>query len=318
MIRSLLLAAAVVAGLLTVPGQAGAAGIGEVTGFGTNPGALKMFRYVPAGLAAGRPVVVALHGCTQTAATYGTNAGWIELADRWRLTVVLPEQQTANNLNRCFNWFQAGDITRGLGEAESIAQMVRRTVGDTAADPGRVQVTGLSAGGAMTAVMLATYPELFIGGAIIAGLPYRCASALFDAFSCLNPGKDRTPAQWGDLVRQASSFTGPWPAVSIWHGSADHTVAPVNQRELIEQWTNVHGIGSTPSGTDTVAGFPHAVYRNASGRTVVESYTITGMDHGQPVDPGTGTGQCGHTAPFLLDVNVCAAWQLVMFWQLNS
>src|SRR6266496_6459243 len=150
-----------------------------------NPGNLGMVRYVPSGLPAGRPVVVALHGCTQTASAYGTGSGWQELADRMRFTVLMPEQKTANNSNRCFNWFEPGDTTRGQGEAESIAQMVHQTITDTGADPSRVYVTGLSAGAAMTAVMLATYPELFAGGGIVAGIAYRCASSMIDAFSCM-------------------------------------------------------------------------------------------------------------------------------------
>jgi poly(hydroxyalkanoate) depolymerase family esterase len=312
--KRLLLSIIIVAGSLIGVTQASAATITEVAGFGTNPGALKMFRYIPDGLPAGRPVVVALHGCTQTAAAYGANAGWIELADRWRFTVVLPEQQQANNLSRCFNWFQQSDITRGQGEAESIAQMVRRTVTDTA--PTRVAVTGLSAGGAMTAVMLATYPELFAAGGVVAGLPYRCATTMIDAFSCMNPGKNLTPAQWGDLVRTASP--GPWPAVTIWHGTSDFTVAQANQRELVEQWTNVHGIPATPTSTDTVAGYPHAVYRTAAGRTAVETYSITNMGHGQPVDPGTTDFHCGHTAAFVLDVNICAAWHLGVSWHFDT
>src|SRR4051812_13556346 len=76
-----------------------------------NPGNLAMVRHVPDGLPAGRPVVVALHGCTQTASTYGTGSGWVELADRLRFTVLLPEQQTSNNISRCFNWFERGDTT---------------------------------------------------------------------------------------------------------------------------------------------------------------------------------------------------------------
>jgi poly(3-hydroxybutyrate) depolymerase len=134
----------------------------------------------------------------------------------------------------------------------------------------------------------------------------------------MNPGKNLTPAQWGNLVRSASTYQGPWPSVSIWHGTMDFTVVQANQRELVDQWTNVHGISQTPSATDTVAGYPHAMYRDPSGRTVVETYSITGMGHGQPVDPGTATGQCGHTAAFVLDVNSCAAWWLATGWQLNN
>ena len=304
-----------IAGLIAGATPASAASIVEVTGFGSNPGALKMFRYVPDNLPTGRPVVVAMHGCTQNAAGYGTGAGWVQLADRWKFSVVLPEQQSGNNMNRCFNWFERADTTRGQGETESIAQMVRRQIADTGANPGRVHATGLSAGGAMTAVMLATYPDMFAGGGVVAGIAYRCAASMIDAFSCMNPGKNLTPAQLGDLVRGASSHAGPWPTVSVWQGSADYTVRPSNATELVDQWTNVHGISQTPTRTDTVAGYPHAVYESG-GRVAVETYTITNMGHGQPVDPGTADGQCGQAGAFILDVNVCAAWHLSGSWNL--
>src|SRR5262249_27235572 len=161
---------------VSVPSTAGqSATLQEVVGFGSNPGNLKMFRYAPPGLGEGRPVVVALHGCTQSAAAFDDEPGWVELAQRGQFSLVLPQQQTINNTNWCFTWFQASDTGRGLGEALSVKQMVDRTVSDLHADTARVFVTGLSAGGAMTAVMLATYPDVFAGGAIVAGLPYRCA-----------------------------------------------------------------------------------------------------------------------------------------------
>ncbi|UVS82365.1 PHB depolymerase family esterase [Actinokineospora sp. UTMC 2448] len=278
----------------------------EVPWFGTNPGNLKMFRYTPSGLPSGRPVVVALHGCTQDA-SYGTNSGWTELAQRWGFTVVMPQQQAINNGNRCFNWFQSADTTRGWGEAESIAQMTRKALSD--AGTRRAHVTGLSAGGGMTSVMLAAYPELFAAGGIVAGIPYGCAVTLYEAFSCMNPGKNLTPAQWGAKVRAASGHTGPWPVVGVWHGTADTTVAPANLREIVEQWTNVHGVPATPTSTDTVNGYPHARYGSA-----VETYTITGMGHGQPVDPGAAAGQCGRAAAYVLDVGVCAAWHMAAAW----
>ncbi|MCS7482809.1 alpha/beta hydrolase family esterase [Umezawaea endophytica] len=298
--------------LMTTTPSASAASVTEVTGFGTNPGNLRMFRYVPDNLPAGRPLVVALHGCTQDAAGYGTASGWLALADRYRFTVLLPQQQSANNLNKCFNWFQTTDTTRGQGEAASIAQMITKT----GATP--VYVTGLSAGGGMTSVLLATYPETFRGGGIVAGLPFGCAASVIDAYTCMNPGKNLTPQQWGDKVRAAAPFSGTRPPVTIWHGTADYTVAVANQRELVEQWTNAHGTDAVADTTDTVAGHPHAVYRNTSGGAAVETHTITGMGHGQPVDPGTGPQQCGTATAYVLDVNACAAWHLAHGWGLDG
>lgn len=302
------------AGLLCLPAFAQT----EVTGFGSNPGNLRMFKYVPPGLPANAPLVVAMHGCSQSAASYDAETGWQMLAQRWQFALLLPQQQSANNSSTCFNWFEAGDTARGSGEALSIKQMVDRMQADHGGDPTRVYVTGLSAGGAMTSVMMATYPEVFAGGAIVAGLPYRCATSQSAAFSCMNPGTDLTPAQWGDKVRAASSHTGTWPIVSIWHGDADYVVRPANLTESMQQWTNMHGIDQTADVSDTVGGFPHKVYKDAAGTPRVETYAITGMGHGTPVDPGTGETQCGTAGAYLLDVNLCSSYYIGHFWSLDN
>ena len=312
--------AAVVAGLVAVPAPVAqaAAGLEEVTGFGTNPGNLRMFRYVPSGLPSGRPLVVALHGCTQSAAAYDAEPSWTEVAERMGFALLLPQQQSANNLNSCFNWFQPTDTARGSGEALSIKQMVDRMRSDYASDASRIFVTGLSAGGAMSAVMLATYPEVFAAGAVVAGLPYRCADTLIQALSCMSPGTNLTPRQWGDKVRAASSHPGPWPTISLWHGTADSTVAYSNLNELMEQWTDVHGTDQIAEVSDTVNGYPHKGYQDSAGRVVVETYAITGMNHGQPIDPGTGAQNCGTPAPYILDVNICVADHIARFWGLDD
>ena len=305
--------------LMAMALQAPALAQSEVTGFGSNPGALRMFKYVPAGLPANSPLVVALHGCAQSASSYDAETGWQMLADRWQFALVLPQQQSANNSSSCFNWFESGDTARGQGEALSIKQMVDRMIADHAIAPSRVYVTGLSAGGAMTAAMLAAYPDVFAGGAILSGLPYRCATTQSAAFSCMNPGTNLAPAQWGDRVRAAyPSWTGPWPLVSIWHGDADYTVRPMNLTESMEQWTDVHGIDQVADVSDTVAGYPHRLYKNAAGQPLVETYTISGMGHGTPVDPGTGETQCGVAGAYILDANICSSYYIGRFWGLDN
>ncbi len=290
----------------------------EVTGFGSNPGNLRMFKYVPSALPTNAPLMVALHGCSQTAGNYDAETGWQLFADRYRFALLLPQQQSANNASGCFNWFESGDISRGQGEALSIKQMVDRMVADHGIAGSRIYVTGLSAGGAMTSSLLAAYPDVFAGGAIIAGLPHRCATNQSAAFSCMNPGSDFTPAQWGDRVRASSTWTGPWPIVSIWHGDGDFVVRPLNQTESMEQWTNVHGIDQTPDVSETVGGYPHKVYKIASGQTRVETWTITGMGHGTPVDPGTGETQCGTAGAYILDVNLCSSYYIARFFGLDN
>jgi poly(3-hydroxybutyrate) depolymerase len=122
----------------------------------------------------------------------------------------------------------------------------------------------------------------------------------------------------GDFVRKASGGHGPFPIVSIWHGSKDGTVSPINATEEMEQWTNVHGIDQTPAVTDTVKGFPHAVFKDATGTAVVETFSITGMDHGTPVDPGSGPEQCGTPDNFIIDEHICSGLFITRFWGLAS
>lgn len=310
--RGMLLAAAP----LLAMGASSALAATQVTSFGSNPGNLKMYKHVPSGMPANAPLVVALHGCTQSAANY-ENTGWNTLANTHKFYVVYPEQQSGNNSNKCFNWFELGDITRGQGEALSIKQMVDKMAADHSIDPSRVFVTGLSAGAYMTTVMAATYPDVFAGAAPIAGGPYKCATSMINAFTCMSPGVDKTPAAWGDLARGGySGYNGRKPKLSIWHGTSDYTVKNTNSDEIMEQWTNVHGIDQTADLSETIAGFPRKVYKDASGNELVETWSITGMGHGTPVDPGTGAQQCGTAGAYILDVNICSSYHIAKFFGL--
>jgi feruloyl esterase len=262
--------------------------------------------------------VVVLHGCTQTAAGYDHGSGWSALADRYGFVLLYAEQLEANNPNRCFNWFQLGDVERDRGEAHSIRQMIGHAVQQHAVDRNRIFVTGLSAGGAMTSTMLAAYPDVFAGGAIVAGLPYRCATSVPEAFECMFQGKTRSAEEWGDLVRDASPHKGPWPKVSVWHGSADATVKPMNAGEIIKQWTNVHGLRSGPSRSDVVDGYPRRAWTDAAGNEVIEEYVITGMAHGTPLAVGNDENSYGAAGPFLLDVGISSSYQIAKFWGLTE
>jgi poly(hydroxyalkanoate) depolymerase family esterase len=289
----------------------------EVTAFGTNPGNLRMFRYLPSELASNPALVVVLHGCTQTAAGYDLGAGWSTLADRYGFALLMPEQQRSNNPNGCFNWFQPGDIERGRGEALSIRQMIEKMIIDAGVDRRRVFVTGLSAGGAMTSVMLACYPEVFAGGAIIAGLPYGAATNVQQAFESMFQSPTRSEREWGDLVRSAAPHDGPWPRVSIWHGSADRTVIPDNALEILKQWTDIHGLPLTPSVQQRVDGYPRQAWVNQAGEEVIESYTITQMGHGTPLATGAADGRCGSAGPFLLEVGISSSYHIAKFFGLD-
>ncbi|HEX2552429.1 MAG TPA: PHB depolymerase family esterase [Microvirga sp.] len=305
----------------TAQGAGGAAHapnhLDEVTGFGSNPGALRLFLHVPERPAPRPALVVVLHGCTQDAASYDRGAGWSQLADRHGFIALFPEQPAANNPRTCFNWFQPGDTARGRGEALSIRQMVEHVAVAHGVDRARIFVTGLSAGGAMTAVMLAAYPDVFAGGAIVAGLPYGVAHNVQEALDAMFQGGTRPAAEWGDRVRAASRHRGPWPKVSVWHGGADATVKPVNADEIVKQWTNVHGLPEKPSLEESVDGYPRRVWHGPGGEALVESYTITGMAHGTPL--GLGAAEAvGAAGPFLLDVGISSTQRIAAFWGLTA
>ncbi|MCP3104951.1 PHB depolymerase family esterase [Myxococcus sp. K15C18031901] len=295
-------------------------GLTQVTGFGSNPGNLLMYRHVPTGMPANAPLVVVLHGCTQNS-TGMEASGWTAAANVYKFYAVYPQQQSGNNSTSCFNWFESGDITRGSGEALSIIQMVDAMKAAYSIDASRIYVSGFSAGGYMVSALLATYPDVFSGGAINAGGPYKCATSMTAAFSCMSPGTDKTPAAWGDLARSGyAGYSGRRPPVSIWYGSSDFTVRPLNGTEAMEQWTNVHGIDQTPDTTETVAGFPHKVYRDAAGKALVETWEITGMGHAVAFDaqynfPGSTTA-CGSTGAYVTDVNLCAVYHQAKFFGL--
>ncbi len=275
--------------------------------FAPNPGNLRMFRYLPRGLKAGSPLVVVLHGCGQTASGYDLGAGWCQLADQIGFAVLAPEQKAVNNPNTCFNWFNPEDITRGQGEAASIAAMIQTVIETHRLDAGRVFITGLSAGGAMASVMLASYPERFAGGAIIAGLPFGAAANVRDALESMRSPPVKTPQQWGDAVRAASDYRGPWPRVSIWHGALDPVVNMNNAKASVAQWADLHELSLTGAKQEKVDG---AVRLRWDSR--LEVYSLPGLGHGTPI-ASTDLGQPG---PFILEAGISSTRRIAEFWGL--
>lgn len=283
--------------------------------FSPNPGALAAKKFVPADLPPHAPLVVVLHGCTQTPEAYDRGTGWTYLAERHGFAVLYPEQQRSNNMKTCFNWFEPGHMRRDAGEPASIKSMIDRIIADHALDPMRIFITGLSAGAAMAGVMLATYPELFAGGGLIAGLPYGVVRSMPGAFSRMRSRGRETDTQLADFVHAASEHDGPWPTISVWHGTADATVDSSNADASVAQWRAVHRLGDAASADEKLAGHVHRVWQDASGRECVEEYAIAGMGHGTPLDAGA-PGNVETPGDYLLDVGVSSTRRLAAFWGL--
>lgn len=282
---------------------------------GTNPGGLKACIYVPRSLVPNPPMVVVLHGCTQTSAAYDAGAGWSTLADRHGFIVVYPEQQRANNPSLCFNWFSPTDIRRGSGEAASIHSAIQTAIQAHSVDRSRIFITGLSAGGAMTSVMLATYPEVFRAGAVFAGLPYACAASVPEALDRMR-GHGLPPAPaLAAAVAGASSHKGPWPSLSVWHGTGDRTVVDASADALIDQWRGALGLSLLPDSIRDAGDHTHQAWLGPDGLPLLEDYRIRGMGHGVPIDP-RAPDPVGSIGPFMLASSLSSSEILVETWGL--
>lgn len=283
----------------------------SVTGFGSNPGALAMYRFVPSGLPRGRPLVVLLHGCTDTATNFSSTSGFEALATQRQFALLVPQQQVTNNVQLCFNWFDSGNQTRAAGEMQSIVQMVDRMVTDTGSDPQQVFIAGFSAGAAEVMNVIATHPDRFRAAVVAAGIPFKCTESFLGATGCIS-GVDSTPQVHGMRVRNAfSAFTGTYPRLSIWQGMSDPFVGPMNRLELVQQWTTVHGIDQTADGTMPIStGGTRSFFRvTTNGDALVELNEVPGAVHEwraawapdmadffgitAPVDGGMGGGAAG-------------------------
>ena len=178
-----------------------------------------------------------LHGCTQDAASFAAATRMNEAADRHGFVVVYPQQERGENPQACWNWFSPDHQARGAGEPASIAAVVRELVGTTSAvaiDARRVFVAGMSAGGAMAAILGATYPDLFAAVAVHSGLAYGSATGVGAAFSAMARGAGDPVARGRAAHAAMGDLARPVPSIVV-HGTADATVAPINGDQVLEQ-----------------------------------------------------------------------------------
>jgi poly(hydroxyalkanoate) depolymerase family esterase len=307
------------AGLAAAPQTAEAASLTQISNFGSNPGSLNMYSYVPANLPGNAPLVVALHGCTQSANDYYTNSGWPKYADLYKFALVFPEQPSSSNpILNCFDWGTPSDDSRGQGEALSIYNMIQYAETTYHVNPSRIYITGLSAGAGMTADMLADYPDVFAAGSIDSGPAAQCSTSGITNTNCTSGTTSNSVAQWGSLIKNSDSgYSGPYPRVAIWQGSSDTTVNPAELTYNMDGWTNVWGIGQTPSSTQTLTGgTTENIYNDSTGKPAVETFSISGMAHGLAVNPGSGTDQCGSTGTYYLNY-ICSSYYTAHFFGLD-
>jgi poly(hydroxyalkanoate) depolymerase family esterase len=256
--------------------------------YANGAGTLDYELYVPSTYRAGAPmpVVVGLHGCSQSADAFRQLSGLDALAESKGFIVLFPQQLSSRNYLTCWNWFQQPDMHRGSGEPAIIAGMVQAVEQLYSVDTHRVYVAGFSAGGAMANVMGATYPDMFAAVGSGSGCEY-------DGLPCLGNGGP-SPSQTGQEAYQAmGSFARVMPAI-VFQGDSDNIVAPANGPQIVQEWqvtdnyvasgsangpiptypTN-QSFGWTPGGAmDTVS-----YYGDGHGNELIEYWSIHGMGH---------------------------------------
>lgn len=295
------------------------AALTPVASFGTNPGNLRMYSYVPPGVSGPVSLVVVLHGCTQTAASYAAATGWNKLADKHKFILLYPEQKKENNVALCFNWFDSLYQKKDMLQVLSIKQMVDYMKSNYTIDTTNIFITGLSAGGAMSNIMLANYPETFKKGAVMSGIPFKASLDTLGSYYSTHGYVTKTPEQWGALVKNANpSYTGAFPDVALFHGGLDSTVYLSTNTESVKQWTNVNGADQTPDSVDNAfqgdPGISLSIYNDSLNKPVVYFYNIKNMKHAVSIDTGTCTRQGGEVQAYAKDFNLHSTYWAADFF----
>jgi poly(hydroxyalkanoate) depolymerase family esterase len=266
--------------------------------------------YVPlaavGGTHAPMPLVVMLHGCTQSPEDFAAGTRMNHLAEAHGFLVAYPAQPPKANGNKCWNWFRAGDQAHGRGEPSLLAGIARHVASDHRIDPQRVFVAGLSAGAAMAVILGETYPEVFAAVGAHSGLPFAAAHDVASAFTAMKAG----PAH----VAARPPHAGTVPTI-VFHGDADHTVAVVNGDEIVRDATAnmAHGTvqaGIAPGGRC----YTRKVFTDAAGQARAEYWRVQGAGHawsggspqGSYTDP-SGPDASAEMVRFFLDLPARAA-----------
>ncbi|MDQ2104650.1 extracellular catalytic domain type 1 short-chain-length polyhydroxyalkanoate depolymerase [Azospirillum isscasi] len=242
--------------------------------FANGAGSLAYRLFVPKGSAAGpRPLLVMLHGCTQSPEDFAAGTRMNRLAEEAGCLVLYPEQTPAANDRKCWNWFNPGHQRRGQGEPSLIAGATGRILADLGADPQRVYVAGISAGGSAAMVMATAYPDLFAAVGVHSGLPYGSASGVPSALMAMKSGS--SPGQ------RPAAGTPVVPAI-VFHGDADKVVHPRNGDHVTAQAIAAAGDltaeteeGQAPGGRD----YTRTLHKGRDGKTLCEQWTVHGSGH---------------------------------------
>jgi poly(hydroxyalkanoate) depolymerase family esterase len=218
------------------------------------------------------PLVIMLHGCTQTSTNFATGTRMNMLAERETFLVAYPEQGHSANTSKCWNWFKESDQRRNAGEPSLIAGITQQIMSMYHVDVRRVYIAGLSSGGAMAAIMAATYPDLYAAVGVHSGLAFGAAHDLPSAFAAMKQGKIQHTRQLTEMV----------PLITF-HGDRDTTVAPANADRLLDQWLQGANKGrdvkvergQVPDGH----AYTRSIHHDSNGQAIIEKWTVHQAGH---------------------------------------
>ncbi len=267
------------------------------------PSYMNMYLYVPDNLATKPPILVASHHCQGTGTTtYNeTKSTFVSQADKNGYIIIYPEA-TGHN---CWDVGSAKALAHdGGGDTHAVAQMVKHTIAKYNADAARVYAFGGSSGGMMTQALLGIYPDIFMAGVSISGVPCGCWAVGYTgdvatdgqwSGSCAGGTVTKTAQAWGDLVRSMyPSYTGHRARLQLWHGDPDSVISFVNFGEAIKEWTNVLGLSATPTKTESPStSTTHQTWNNTCGVKVLETFAIKGAAHAVQWDIATASSFLG-------------------------
>ncbi|MDE5412537.1 extracellular catalytic domain type 1 short-chain-length polyhydroxyalkanoate depolymerase [Alkalihalobacterium chitinilyticum] len=252
-------------------------------------------------------LMVMLHGCTQDANQFSVGTEMNIVAEEKGFIVLYPEQSSSANSSKCWNWFEPAHQSRGSGEPAVIAGMVQQVKNNYSIDQSQVYVAGLSAGGAMSVIMGATYPDVFSGVGVGAGLEYKAATSSLQAWTAMsNGGPD--PIRQGRLAYQAMGQYAQVIPTMVFHGDSDFTVQSINGHQVITQWAKTNDLAYDGQentyfydvADEVIQGqvsggrsYTRSIYRDNAGNLLMEKYIVDGMGHAW----SGGSSQGSYTDP---------------------
>lgn len=270
------------------PGSARRAHVGAFTtgSFSCRAGTRDYKLFIPSGFhGQALPLVVMLHGCTQSPDDFAAGTDMNRLAEAQQFCVLYPAQPTSANTSKCWNWFKAEDQQHEGGEPAILAGMTRQIIHQHGLDVGRVYVAGLSAGAAMATTLAMTYPDLFAAVGVHSGLPHGVAKSLPDALGAMQGGTGPLSS-----AAQSAKWASQVPAI-IFHGDRDTTVHPNNADRVAAQYAShpgrekgrPRGAGGQPTIEQGRVANGHAytrtVHSDASGKPSMEQWQVHGAGH---------------------------------------